>query len=43
MASNDPVSQNAGLTHLGSPKMLLGQRGGPLFGEKFASSHCSAA
>ena len=33
MASNDPVLQNAGLTHLGSPKALLGMRGGPLLGE----------
>lgn len=33
MASNDPILESVGLTHLGSPKALLGKRGGPLFGE----------
>jgi large conductance mechanosensitive channel len=33
MASNDPVLESVGLTHLGSPKTLLGKRGGPLLGE----------
>lgn len=33
MASNDPVLESAGLAHLGSPKALLGKRGGPLLGE----------
>ena len=33
MASNDPILENAGLAHLGSPKALLGRRGGPLLGE----------
>lgn len=33
MASNDPVLESVGLTHLGSPKALLGKRGGPLLGE----------
>lgn len=33
MASNDPVLEGVGLTHLGSPKALLGKRGGPFIGE----------
>jgi large conductance mechanosensitive channel len=33
MASNDPVLESVGLTHLGSPKALLGKRGGPLVTE----------
>ena len=33
MASNDPILESVGLTHLGSPKALLGKRGGPLLGE----------
>ncbi len=33
MASNDPVLESVGLTHLGSPKALLGKRGGPLLAE----------
>jgi large conductance mechanosensitive channel len=33
MASNDPVLESVGLTHLGSPKALLGNRGGRLMGE----------
>ena len=33
MASNDPVLESVGLTHLGSPKALLGKRGGPVLGE----------
>lgn len=33
MASNDPVLESVGLTHLGSPKALLGKRGGPLLRE----------
>ncbi|HET7206514.1 MAG TPA: large conductance mechanosensitive channel protein MscL [Terriglobales bacterium] len=33
MASNDPVLESVGLAHLGSPKALLGKRGGPLLGE----------
>jgi large conductance mechanosensitive channel len=33
VASNDPVLESVGLTHLGSPKALLGKRGGPLLGE----------
>ncbi len=33
MASDDPVLESVGLTHLGSPKALLGKRGGPLLGE----------
>lgn len=33
MASNDPVLESVGLTHLGSPKALLSKRGGPLLGE----------
>ena len=33
MASNDPVLESVGLTHLGSPKALLGKRGGPLLTE----------
>lgn len=30
MASNDPVLESVGLAHLGSPKALLGKRGGML-------------
>jgi len=33
MASNDPVLESVGLTHLGSPKALLGKRRGPLLRE----------
>lgn len=33
MASNDPVLESVGLTHIGSPKALLSKRGGPLLGE----------
>jgi large conductance mechanosensitive channel len=33
MASNDPVLEGVGLTHLGSPKALLGKRGGPMLNE----------
>jgi len=33
MASNDPVLEGVGLTHLGSPKALLGKRGGPFIAE----------
>jgi large conductance mechanosensitive channel len=33
MASNDPVLEGVGLTHLGSPKALLARRGGPWLGE----------
>lgn len=33
MASNDPVLESVGLTHLGSPKALLGKRGGPWLAE----------
>lgn len=33
MASNDPVLEGVGLTHLGSPKALLGKRGGPFVSE----------
>ena len=33
MASDDPVLESVGLAHLGSPKALLGKRGGPLLGE----------
>jgi large conductance mechanosensitive channel len=33
MASDDPVLQSVGLTHLGSPKALLGKHGGPLLTE----------
>lgn len=41
MASNDPVLESVGLTHLGSPKALLGKRGGPLLSE-LATSHFGA-
>jgi len=33
MASNDPILEGVGLTHLGSPKALLGKRGGPFIAE----------
>src|SRR5438132_11602376 len=33
MASNDPVLESVGLTHLGSPKALLGKGGGKMLGE----------
>ncbi len=33
MSSNDPVLESVGLTHLGSPKALLGKHGGPLLQE----------
>lgn len=33
MGSNDPVLETVGLTHLGSPKALVGKRGGPLLRE----------
>jgi large conductance mechanosensitive channel len=33
MASNDPVLESVGLTHLGSPKALLGKSGGRFLGE----------
>ena len=33
MASNDPILEGVGLTHLGSPKALLGKRGGPFVTE----------
>ena len=33
MASNDPILEGVGLTHLGSPKALLGKRGGPFITE----------
>jgi large conductance mechanosensitive channel len=33
MASNDPILESVGLTHLGSPKALLGKRGGRFVGE----------
>jgi large conductance mechanosensitive channel len=33
MASDDSVLQSVGLTHLGSPKALLGKRGGPFLTE----------
>ena len=33
MASNDPVLEGVGLAHLGSPKALLGKRGGSMLNE----------
>jgi large conductance mechanosensitive channel len=33
MASNDPVLESVGLTHLGSPKALLGRGGGKMLDE----------
>jgi large conductance mechanosensitive channel len=33
MASDDSILQSVGLTHLGSPKALLGKHGGPLLTE----------
>ena len=33
MSSNDPILESVGLTHLGSPKALLGKRGGPFLAE----------
>lgn len=32
-AGNDPILSGLGMAHLGSPKALLGKKGGPLFGE----------
>ncbi|MGB8772364.1 MAG: large conductance mechanosensitive channel protein MscL [Candidatus Korobacteraceae bacterium] len=32
-AGNDPILSNLGMAHLGSPKALLGKKGGPLLGE----------
>lgn len=33
MQSDDPILESVGLAHLGSPKVLLGKRGGALLGE----------
>jgi len=33
MSSDDPVLESVGLAHLGSPKALLGKRGGPFLAE----------
>jgi large conductance mechanosensitive channel len=32
-AGNDPILDNLGMAHLGSPKALLGRRGGPILRE----------
>jgi len=33
MATKDPILENVGMTHLGSPKVLLQKRGGPMLQE----------
>src|ERR1043165_1314686 len=33
MATNDPILDGLGMAHLGSPKALLGKKGGKMLGE----------